>query len=274
MKKTVFLICFIFVANAFAGIVATADNANKFTKKAEADLTSFLTMISGEKWTAVPEKNLKKSGEKVIYLGDTAFARSKNIKTSDFADEEWFVRSFPEGMVITGGEPIGAFYGACDLLNKIGVQGEVYKSGKMKDMLSPTRERTPEEQRIVQELVQECYVKFAGIVSKSRKIPLSKITGGPIGDGRVYHGTKALAYGMVDKLGYLEDAVALCEELSKSGRNSLTVKTYKKDFDFMEKFLEEKIFLKDGINLKLNLPGNAPAVELKPGRLYYLPAGL
>ena len=165
-------------------------------------------------------------------------------------------------------------YNVTGLLNKIGVQGEVYKSGKMKDMLSPTRERTPEEQRIVQELVQECYVKFAGIVSKSRKIPLSKITGGPIGDGRVYHGTKALAYGMVDKLGYLEDAVALCEELSKSGRNSLTVKTYKKDFDFMEKFLEEKIFLKDGINLKLNLPGNAPAVELKPGRLYYLPAGL
>lgn len=122
MKKTVFLICFIFVANAFAGIVATADNANKFTKKAEADLTSFLTMISGEKWTAVPEKNLKKSGEKVIYLGDTAFARSKNIKTSDFADEEWCIRSFSDGMVITGGNPIGTFYGACDLLNKIGVR--------------------------------------------------------------------------------------------------------------------------------------------------------
>ena len=95
MKKTVFLICFIFVANAFAGIVATADNANKFTKKAEADLTSFLTMISGEKCTAVPEKNLKKSGEKVIYLGDTAFARSKNIKTSE---DKISARIYDEGL--------------------------------------------------------------------------------------------------------------------------------------------------------------------------------
>ena len=165
-------------------------------------------------------------------------------------------------------------YNVTGLLDKIGVKGEVYKSGKMKDMLSPTRERTPEEQKIVQELVQECYAKFAGIVSRARKIPLPKITNGPIGDGRVYHGSKALSYGMIDKLGYLEDAVVLCEQITKSGKNSLSVKLYKKDFAFMEMLLEEKSFIKDGVNLKLNLPGNVPAVELEPGRLYYLPAGL
>ena len=165
-------------------------------------------------------------------------------------------------------------YNVKGLLEKIGVKGEVYKSGEMKDMLSPTRERTPEEQKIIQDLVQECYIKFAGIVSKARKIPLEKIINGPIGDGRVYHGTKALSYGMVDKLGYLEDAVDLCEKLTKSGKQSLTVRTYKKDIDFIEMLLEEKTFLKDGMNIKLDLPGNSSGVELKPGRLYYLPAGL
>ena len=62
------MICFVFAASAFSGIVATADNANKFTKKAEADLVAFLSQISGEKWSAVSEKDLKKSALEVDSL--------------------------------------------------------------------------------------------------------------------------------------------------------------------------------------------------------------
>ena len=171
------------------------------------------------------------------------------------------------GVIISG-------YNVKGLLDKIGVQGEVYKSGAMKDMLSPVKDRTPEERKIVQEMVQECYLKFAAIVSKSRKIPLNKITNGPIGDGRIYHGKKALEYGIVDQLGYLEDAVALCEKLTNSGKNTLSVKNYQKSPGFFDTLMEGNSSLKNGVNVRLNLPGNAPRVELEPGRLYYLPAGL
>ena len=165
-------------------------------------------------------------------------------------------------------------YNVTGLLDKIGVKGEVYKSGEMKDMLSPTKERTPEEKKIVQDLVQECYVKFATIVSNSRKIPLEKITKGPIGDGRVYHGTKALSYGMIDKIGYLEDAVALCENMARVQNNSLSVKTYENTIGFLDVLMEGKNPLKDGMDVNLNLPGKKAGVELEPGRIYLLPAGL
>ena len=165
-------------------------------------------------------------------------------------------------------------YNVKDLLDLLGVENEVYKSGEMKDMLNPARERTSEERKIVQEMVKECYIKFASIVSKSRKIPLEKIINGPIGDGRIYHGKKALSYGIIDKIGYLEDAVALCESMTKSGKNSLKVIKYQKTPGLFDSILEESSILKNGVNVNLNLPGKPPQVELDPGRLYYLPAGL
>ena len=165
-------------------------------------------------------------------------------------------------------------YNVKGLLDKIGVQGEVYKSGAMKDMLSPVKERTPEERKIVQDMVQECYLKFATIVSRSRNIPLHKITNGPIGDGRIYHGKKALEYGIVDQLGHLEEAVALCEKMTHSGKNTLSVRSYQKNLTFFDSLMEGNSFLKNGVKVHLALPGNTPRVELEPGRLYYLPAGL
>lgn len=165
-------------------------------------------------------------------------------------------------------------YNVTGLLDKIGVKGEVYKSGEMKDMLSPTKTRTPEEQKIVQELVQECYIKFATIVSKSRNIPLEKITKGPVGDGRVYHGKKALSYGLVDQIGHLKDAVDLCEQMTFSGKNTLTVKAYKKELSFMDMLMESTSSAGKGVNVNLSLPGNTRSVELEPGRIYFLPEGL
>ena len=123
MKKLSLLLIFIFAfSTVFADIIVVGQNSNAFSKRAEKDLVFFLSQISGRKWTTASEKDLKNSAKQIIYLGDTAFARSKNIRTSDFADEEWMIRSYPDGTVITGGQPIGTFYGACDFLNKIGVR--------------------------------------------------------------------------------------------------------------------------------------------------------
>ncbi len=163
-------------------------------------------------------------------------------------------------------------YNVTGLLEMIGVKGEVYKSGALKDMLSPTKVRTPEEQAVIQELVKDSYLKFAGIVAKSRNLPLKKITEGPIGDGRVYHGKKAVEYGMVDKLGDLGTAVDLCEELAEE--SGLTVKLYVKELTFSDIFLSSESVFRKGTDVRINIPGTAPSVELQAGRLYYLPAGL
>lgn len=164
-------------------------------------------------------------------------------------------------------------YNFTGLLKKIGVEGEVYKSGAMKDMLSPTKARTPEEAAIVQELVNDSYLNFAKIVAESRKLPLEKVTKGPIGDGRVYHGRKALAYGMVDQLGALKEAVLLCEKMTKNREGSLSVKKYKHDPDLLDILMSAESPVRNGMKVRFDLPGKDTVSGLESGKLYYLPAG-
>ena len=165
-------------------------------------------------------------------------------------------------------------YNFSGLLDMIGIEGETYKSGRMKDMLSPVRKRTKEEVALVQELVDECYQGFAGIVSKARKIPLEKITSGPVGDGRVYHGKKALEYGMIDELGYLEDAVALCEKTLNLEKDSLSVIRFEQSPTLLEMLLGADSPFRNGLKVNVAIPGSKLTVQLEPGKLYYLPAGL
>lgn len=164
-------------------------------------------------------------------------------------------------------------YNYSGLLKMIGVSGEVYKSGAMKDMLNPARSRTKEEAAIVQELVGECYQVFAGIVAKNRKLPLEKVMQAPIGDGRVYHGKKAVQYGLVDKLGYLSDGVALCEELCNAKSGTFSVIRYKQNYDFLNFLLSGESPVFRGISLNIPMK-EADGALLKPGRLYYLPGGM
>ena len=74
--------------------------------------------------------------------------------------------------------------------------------------------------------------------------------------------------------GHLEDAVALCEDMTHSGRNTLTVKAYKKEPGFMDMLMEGTSSVGKGINVNLDLPGRTQGIELEPGRIYLLPAGL
>ena len=55
-------------------------------------------------------------------------------------------------------------------MDKVGVQPEVYKSGKFKDMLSGERETNeipPEEHAMVQALINDTYEKFKGVVAEA-----------------------------------------------------------------------------------------------------------
>lgn len=92
------------------------------------------------------------------------------------------------------------------LADKIGITAFTFKSGKMKDLLNPTRQPTPEEMAYVQGLINETYDKFVGIVSKERKLN-EKALRGELADGRIVSGKLAAAAGLIDKTGYFEDAL-------------------------------------------------------------------
>lgn len=102
-----------------------------------------------------------------------------------------------------------------ELFGKVGLDFQVFKSGEFKDLLSGSREMSPAESALIQDMVMETYDKFVGIVSEARGIPVDRLRNG-IADGRIFSGAKAKEAGLVDATGYIEDAYDRARELGKA----------------------------------------------------------
>ena len=121
-----------------------------------------------------------------------------------------------------------------ELMKKVGVKSSVVKSGPYKDIGSPMREMTPEEQVIVQELVDDIYNQFIDVIVRNRKLTREQVAA--IADGRVFSGRKAKEYGLVDQLGNMDAAAKLASVLAgKDGQYELVFpkKTGRGIFDLM-----------------------------------------
>lgn len=99
-----------------------------------------------------------------------------------------------------------------ELFKKIGVQGEKIKSGPHKDMLSPERPMTVEERAIVQAMVDDLYEQFVAVVAEGRKLDPARVR--QLADGRIYTGRQALAVGLVDEMGAMEEAVQAAAKMA------------------------------------------------------------
>lgn len=98
-----------------------------------------------------------------------------------------------------------------ELLDKIGIDMLVIKSGAMKDELSPYREPTEEEIEHWQAITDEAYEQFVGIVAERRELDPDEAH--EIADGRVYSGQQALELRLVDELGNLPQAIDIAADL-------------------------------------------------------------
>ncbi|MEA2012599.1 MAG: signal peptide peptidase SppA [Verrucomicrobiota bacterium] len=104
-----------------------------------------------------------------------------------------------------------------ELFNKIGLRMEVYKSGEMKDLLNGGRVRTEKEKKLLTELINQNYKEFVKIVAQGRKnLTEKQILESEIGDGRIFLGSEALKLGLVDQLGYFEDALNKAKQLANA----------------------------------------------------------
>ena len=151
-----------------------------------------------------------------------------------------------------------------NLFGKIGLESVVFKSGKFKDMLSGSREMSPEEQEYVQSLVMQSYDRFLGIVAEARSLDPQTLRDGPA-DGRILSGTDAFAAKLVDQLGYVEDAYDKARDLA--GEPDAEVVRYLRSYSFdriLRFFGESK-----ASTFQIDLPGKKYALE--PGRVYLLP---
>jgi protease-4 len=103
-----------------------------------------------------------------------------------------------------------------EALDRIGVQMRVSKSGRLKDMLSPFREPTEEEQAKEQHLLDALYEQFVVGVAAARRLPLEAVR--ELATGEVYIAADAIANGLVDATGDLEDAIDWVAEAAQTPR--------------------------------------------------------
>ena len=96
------------------------------------------------------------------------------------------------------------------LLEKIGVAPLAIKSGAMKDAGSPFRQLTPEERAVFQGVIDEMFTRFVGLIVEARKIPAERVRG--FADGRIYTAEQAREMGLVDRLGYMDDAIEMARK--------------------------------------------------------------
>jgi protease-4 len=122
------------------------------------------------------------------------------------------------------------------LSEKIGITDVTIKSGENKDMLNPFRAVNTNQVALLQTLIDTMQNRFSGIVAESRK--LDRAANPDLFDGRIFSAGDALDRGLIDEIGYWNDALARTAELLDTG--ALYVVRYEPQRTFFEQLIEGK----------------------------------
>ncbi len=186
-------------------------------------------VVSQEIYNAV--MNAKKEGKKIVVsMGSVA------------ASGGYYIAAAADKIVANPGTLTGSigvimeFANVEKLLEKIGVKGMVVKAGEYKDMGSPLRDMTPQEQKLLQGVIDDVHNQFIKAVADGRNLPESDVRA--IADGRIFTGKQALALKLVDEMGDLADSIRVAGSLAGiKGKPNVVEK--RKKVTFFEYLKEE-----------------------------------
>lgn len=144
------------------------------------------------------------------------------------------------------------------LQSKLGITIDGVKSNDHADFLTGFKAMDPTELNVMQQNVEQTYGLFVKRVSDGRKMSMAAVDS--IGQGRVWAGKDAIAIGLVDKLGSIDDAIAKAAQLAK-------VSNYKLVYYPQQKSFFEKLFAPKEDEVEMMM-------KAKLGDLYYMYKGL
>lgn len=147
-----------------------------------------------------------------------------------------------------------------ELLRKIGLTPVVIKSGEYKDLGSPMRPMTPEEEALLQELTRKIHRQFVDAIAEGRQMATDQVEA--IADGRLFTGEEAETLGLVDRLGNLQDAVQWAGELGGIKGKVETIYPEKERMPLLRYIVDSALQLWAESGLR---PRLAPEVRLPPG---------
>lgn len=166
------------------------------------------------------------------------------------------------------------------LMDKVGLQPRVFKSGKFKDMLRGSKtpeEIDPAEEQMIQEMIMETFGKFKSVVKSGREraASLNKTSGKTLvqnweeyADGRILTGKKAHELGFVDQIGNFQTTLDTTRQIAGISGKAHVIR-YQEPFNLARIFgMGVKTKAADPNTVKLDIGLELP--KLQTGRLYFL----
>ncbi|MCZ8156854.1 MAG: signal peptide peptidase SppA [Leptospira sp.] len=149
--------------------------------------------------------HLRKTKKIVVSMKDVAASGGYYIAAaSDYI--------FAENGTITGSIGVISFSpNFKGLMDRYGVSMRTYKAGKYKDMYSPFRDSTSEEEDIINKQLMDTYHKFVEDVARGRNKTVKSIE--ELAEGKIYSGEDAFRNKLVDDIGGRREAHAKLSEL-------------------------------------------------------------
>ncbi len=151
-------------------------------------------------------KEIQEGTDKPIYVSMGAVAASGGYYISAPAD-----KIFVNAETITGSLGVimqSVNYGK--LAERYGVEFVTIKSGPYKDIMSPTRDMTPEEEAILQEMLNDSYETFVDVIEDGREMTEAQVK--QVADGRIMNGRQAVEANLADDFGFDEDVIAAIQK--------------------------------------------------------------
>jgi protease-4 len=150
------------------------------------------------------------------------------VAMMDLATSGAYYMSLPADMIIAHPTTVTGSIGVIflqpkvgGLMNKIGLGLDVQKYGKNKDMGSPFRESSEEERKLLQKGVDDFGVRFINLVVSHRKPQQAALE--EIATAQFFLAEDALRLGLVDKIGYLSDAINESKKLSGASSDASVI---------------------------------------------------
>lgn len=173
-------------------------------------------------------KDLKKVKPVIASMGD--YAASGGYYISSNADS---IIASPT--TITGSIGIfGMFFNAEKLAQKVGLHYDMVKTNRFSDFGNMMRSMTPGEKALMQANIERGYELFVDRCAVGRDMKPEDIK--KVAEGRVWTGEQALEFGLVDKLGYIDDAIEMAANMA--GLSEYSVVSYPEKKDLMTSLME------------------------------------
>jgi protease-4 len=174
---------------------------------------------------------IRKAGKPVIVsMGDVAASGGYYIACNAnriFADPKTITGSIGVFAIIPN---VSGF-----MENKLGVTFDRVKTSAYADVPSLTRPMTEFESKLMQSQVDQIYLDFKTRVADGRKKSVQYIDS--IAQGRVWTGSRALELGLVDQLGYMDDAISYA--VKSSALKDYRLKVYPEPKSFLEQIFDQ-----------------------------------